>query len=178
LRRTAIIEGGAGALVVFAGLSAAWVMRGRDSAERPKAPVAMDKSSPSPAASPPLAAVLSSPASSPSRASPASAPPSPVDESAMMAHLRRIRDADPAAAVDLARQGNHRFPESPDAPERTSILIHALASQGRASEARGEAEDMVNRYPDSSWVQEVERFTGAHRHRNIRLTEAGNLEYY
>jgi hypothetical protein len=102
----------------------------------------------------------------------------PLDESTLMVRLRSVDDVDPAAAVDLAREGNRRFPDSPDAPERTSILIHALASQGRASEARGVAEDMVNRYPDSSWVREVERFTGAHRHRNIRVGEAGNLEYY
>jgi hypothetical protein len=31
---------------------------------------------------------------------------------------------------------------------------------------------------DSAWVREIEQFTGAHRHRNIRLTEAGVLEYY
>jgi hypothetical protein len=45
-------------------------------------------------------------------------------------------------------------------------------------EARGEAEKMVNAYPDSAWVREVERFTGAHRHRNVRVNDAGVLEYY
>ncbi len=78
----------------------------------------------------------------------------------------------------LAREGNRRFADSPDAPERTSILVHALARLGHTSEARGEAEEMVNHYPDSNWVREVERFTGAHRHRNLRLNDAGNLEYY
>ena len=37
---------------------------------------------------------------------------------------------------------------------------------------------MVNHYPDSSWVREIEGFTGAHRHRNIRVNDAGQLEYY
>ena len=46
------------------------------------------------------------------------------------------------------------------------------------SEARGEAEYMVNHFPDSSWVREIEGFTGAHRHRNIRVNDAGQLEYY
>lgn len=41
-----------------------------------------------------------------------------------------------------------------------------------------EAEGMVNRYPDSRWVREIEEFTGAHRHRNIRVTASGALEYY
>jgi hypothetical protein len=118
-------------------------------------------------------ALRSVPASA--RAAPVEAP---LDEPALMTHLRSIKNAYPAAAVALAREGNLRFPDSPDAAERSSILIHALAVQGLASEARGEAEDMVNRYPDSSWVREVELFTGAHRHRNVRLNDEGTLEYY
>jgi hypothetical protein len=91
--------------------------------------------------------------------------------------LRSSRANDPALAVELVRDGNRRFPGSPDAPERASILIHALAEQGLSSEARGEAEDMVNRYPDSAWVHEVERFTGARRHRNIQVGPNGEVHY-
>lgn len=83
-----------------------------------------------------------------------------------------------AMAIELAREGNRRFPDSADAPERVSILIHALAENEQRSEARGEAEHMVNHYPDSEWVREIERFTGAHRRRNVRLNDAGELEYY
>ena len=97
------------------------------------------------------------------------------DEEELMRLLRSARDKDPTLAIQLAREGNRRFPGSPDAPERASVLIHALAEQGHSSEARGEAEDMVNRYPDSAWVREVERFTGAHRHRNSRLGPDGEL---
>lgn len=107
-----------------------------------------------------------------------SAPSGPLSETQLMARLRSIKDGNPAAAIELARDGNKRFPDTSDAPERTSILIHALASQGASSEARGEAEQMVNHYPDSDWVREIERFTGAHRHRNIRVNDAGQLEYY
>jgi hypothetical protein len=32
---------------------------------------------------------------------------------------------------------------------------------------------MVKHYPDADWVREIERFTGAHRHRNIRANSAG-----
>jgi hypothetical protein len=95
-----------------------------------------------------------------------------------MTELRIAAEADPEYAMSLAREGNRLFPDSPDAPERTSILIHALATVGRASEARGAAEEMVNHYPDSAWVREIEAFTGAHRHRNLRLTADGSLEYY
>jgi hypothetical protein len=106
------------------------------------------------------------------------APSAPLNESQLMVQLRSIKDSNPAAAIDLARDGNRRFPDSADAPERHSILIHALANAERRSEARGEAEQMVNHYPDSEWVREVERFTGAHRHRNIRVNDAGELVYY
>ena len=177
MRRTAILEGAAAVLIVLIGFGAAWVKRAGDS--RPARPGALVDEPPwqPPMAPASMAAVL--PAIAPSTRGAASASgPSLLDESTLMARLRSVKDGDPAAAVDLAREGNRRFPDGPDAPERTSILIHALAGLGRASEARGEAEEVVNRYPDSSWVREVELFTGAHRHRNVRLTEAGTLEYY
>ena len=95
-----------------------------------------------------------------------------------MARLRKLAETDSEAAIRLAREGNRRFPGSADAPERTSILIHALANVGRSMEARGEAEKMVNEAPDSEWVRDIERFTGAHRHRNVRVNDAGVIEYY
>ena len=94
-----------------------------------------------------------------------------------MARLRSTAESDPELAVRYALEGNARFGDSADGPERASILIHSLARLGRASEARGEAEDMVNHYPDSPWVREIERFTGAHRHRNVRLAEDGAIEF-
>jgi hypothetical protein len=108
------------------------------------------------------------------------APPPAVadasDEASLMTRLRSLRKIDPEATIELARQGDERFPETGDAAERASILIHALASLGRASEARGEAEAVVNRYPDSSWVREIEGFTGAHRHRSVHLASDGAIE--
>ena len=96
-----------------------------------------------------------------------------------MEHLRHARVAGQnPLAIRLAREGNRRFPNSALAPERHSILIHALADNEQRTEARGEAELMVNHYPDSDWVREIERFTGAHRHRNVRLNDAGEIEYY
>jgi len=53
-----------------------------------------------------------------------------------------------------------------------------MVTQDKLSEGRAEAEYMVNHYPDSKWVREIEGFTGAHRHRNIRVNDAGQLEYY
>jgi hypothetical protein len=53
-----------------------------------------------------------------------------------------------------------------------------LADNEQRSEARGEAETMVNHCRDYDWVREMERFTGAHRHRNVRLSDAGEIEYH
>jgi hypothetical protein len=87
-----------------------------------------------------------------------------LDEPALMAELRLADSRDPELALVLARDGNARFPDSPDTPERTALLIKALARTGQLSQARGEAEIMVNRYPDSPWAREVEAHTGAHFH--------------
>lgn len=124
---------------------------------------------PSPSAS-------ASPAPASQAAAVSAVAPVTLDESELMTRLRDQKDS--RVAIEIAREGDRRFPGSPAAPERASILIHALASQGRGSEARGEAERVVNGYPDSVWVREIEQFTGAHRHRNIRLSDAGVLEYY
>ena len=93
-----------------------------------------------------------------------------------MARLRTVAGSNFPLAVELARAGNRRFPDSPSSAERASILIHALAAQGMARDARGEAEFAVNHYPDSHWVQEIEGFTGAHRHRNLILTDGGVIQ--
>jgi hypothetical protein len=100
-----------------------------------------------------------------------------LDEDELMRRLRLARGSNAEAAVELAREGNRRFPSSSAAPERASILIHSLAELGLASQARGQAEDMVNRYADSPWVREIENFTGAHRHRNVRVDDEGQLSF-
>jgi hypothetical protein len=67
---------------------------------------------------------------------------------------------------------------SPGTAEGESILIHSLAARGESSAARARAEQVVNDYADSEWVREIERFTGAHRHRNVRVNEHGVLEAF
>jgi hypothetical protein len=148
----------------------------------PTAPVA---SAVPTAGAPPQSPSPPAPHSTGSDGSPApkSAPPpagsetaATLKESVLMARLRSVAGSNFPLAVELARAGNRRFPDSPDAPERASILVHALAAQGMARDARGEAEYAVNHYPDSSWVQEMEGFTGAHRHRNLILTDGGVIQ--
>ncbi len=142
----------------------------------PAAPVAVEP----PPAPPPPAPHPPGPDQSPSTTAPpppaGSEAAAPLNEAVLMARLRNVAGSNFPLAVELARAGNRRFPDSPGSAERASILIHALAAQGMAKEARGEAEYAVNHYPDSSWVQDIEGFTGAHRHRNLILTDGGVIQ--
>ncbi|MGA3123146.1 MAG: hypothetical protein ABSF69_20435 [Polyangiaceae bacterium] len=95
---------------------------------------------------------------------PASSATPPSDEASLMQRLRAIEDSDPAQALDLARDGDRRFPKSRDSAERAMIEVKSLAREGKLSEARGAAEVMVNQYPGTPWALEVERHTGAHPH--------------
>jgi hypothetical protein len=179
LRRQATRRLGAGlGLVLVVVCAALWRAKSspRPSDERGAEAGAIPAAPPDPSAAPASPAAAGRvPASAPGPLSPAQL--AELDEARLMARLRMAAGSDPALAVQLARDGNRRFRDSPDAPERTSILIHALAGLDRSMEARGEAEEMVNHDPDSEWVREIERFTGAHRHRNIRVNDAGVLEY-
>jgi hypothetical protein len=178
---------GIGALIVSMAIAIA-VWRGTSADEAPaemsaaEAPAASPAPSPAPAPAPPPP----TPAAAAQNTAPDAAAPSArveatvarMNEAVLTAHLREVAQHDSAQAIEIARAGNKKFPEGPEAPERYSILIHALVTQNQLSEARGEAEYMVNHYPDSKWVRDIEGFTGAHRHRNLRVNDAGQLEYY
>ena len=150
----------------------------------PALPAEPKPPSPPPAPPTPPATALGEAVAAP--AAPKVPPPPPdivasiakLDESVVMARVREAAQSDPELAIQLARAANLRFPDTALAPERHSIIIHALAGQGKGAKARGEAEYAVNHYPDGPWVREIEGFTGAHRHRNLRVNDAGALEPY
>jgi hypothetical protein len=151
----------------------------------PAPPSASPPTAPPPTASPPPAPTARGEAVAAPAAPVHPPPPADImamvarnDETVVMARIREVASSDPELAIQLARAANLRFPDTELAPERHSIIIHALAGQGKASKARGEAEYAVNHYPDGKWVREIEGFTGAHRHRNLRVNDAGVLESY
>jgi len=180
-RRLAGVAGIAGIAGVAIAIAAAVSWRATSTSSGPEPvpappPPAVDAGAASPRAG------SSAPAGPPATAHPARPRLAPeqlakLGEAVLMARLREVAGPDPTAAVELAREGNRRFPDSADAPERESILIHALAALDRPSEARGRAELMVNHYPDSTWVREIEAFTGAHPHRDLRMNDAGQMQY-
>lgn len=97
----------------------------------------------------------------------APAKPKLLSEDELMERLRKAQDTDDyVTSYDLAREGLRRFPDSRNAPEMAAMVVKSLARQGKASEARAEAEVMVNKYAGTEWAREVERHTGAHPTRN------------
>jgi type IV secretory pathway VirB10-like protein len=131
-----------------------------DEPKQPEAPV------PAPEPTPPRPPVVDAmvpptPQLAPKKA--ATAKPKLLDESELMQRLRKAQDTDDyVLSYDLARDGLRRFPDSPDAPEMAAMVVKSLARQGKASEARAEAEVMVNKYAGTRWAREVEQHTGAH----------------
>jgi hypothetical protein len=91
-----------------------------------------------------------------------SAPVAIPNPDSLAAQMHALEDANPARALDLARQGQALWPTGPRAPEFAATEVKCLYRLGNPSEGRGAAEAMVNKYPTSPWALEVEKQTGAH----------------
>lgn len=117
---------------------------------------------PSPAATElPTPGTTASGEATPRAGGPAQAPPRPaavpLDEASLMKKLRALEGTNPPLTLRLAREGNRRLPDSPDAPERAWMAVKALANMENFREARDEARVMVKRYPGTSWSLDVQR---------------------
>jgi hypothetical protein len=135
--------------------------------EEPQEPKALVPTPPPRPPRPPVVDASVPPAVLPTPRKAATAKPKLLKEPELMERLRKAQDTDEyQLSYDLAREGLRRFPDSPDAPEMAAMVVKSLARQGKASEARAEAEEMVNKYVGTSWAREVERHTGAHPHVN------------
>lgn len=74
-----------------------------------------------------------------------------------MMKLRSLAGQDPQQIIRLAREANARDPDGPNAPERAWMIVKSLTDQQRFSEAKDEAQTMVNRYPGTSWALDAQR---------------------
>jgi hypothetical protein len=74
-----------------------------------------------------------------------------------MDRLRQLLDTDPELTLQLAREANARYADSPDAAERATIVVKSLMRMGRADEATAEAREMVEKYAGTSWALDVRR---------------------
>jgi hypothetical protein len=84
-------------------------------------------------------------------------PAVPFDENVLMSTLRELGDSEPQRSLDMAREGNLRFPDSPDAAERTWYVCKSLVNLENFYDAREEAKVMVAKYPGTSWASDVQR---------------------
>jgi hypothetical protein len=80
-----------------------------------------------------------------------------LDEPALMDTLRELRASDPNLTLQLAREGNRRFPNSGKAAERSWFIVKALSGLGRHDEARLEGRELVDEYRETRWAQDVYR---------------------
>ena len=132
-------------------------------APEPPPPAAQPSPQPQAAAPEPRTADRPDSGASPAPAMPSTAPPrtTPITAAAYQAEqmtaLRALVDAEPQKAIDMARQANRRFPKSPDAAERSWIVVKGLANLKRFHEARDEAKAMVQKYPDNQFARDAER---------------------
>ena len=74
-----------------------------------------------------------------------------------MTQLRDLSGSNPDLSLRLAREGNHRFKDSPDEAERWWYVVRSLMNLSRQDEARAEARILIDRYPASDWAQDVHR---------------------
>jgi len=86
----------------------------------------------------------------------------PPDEPTVMAELRGLMFTAPASSLQIARDGNARFPDGPDAAERGWFEVRVLVLLDRFDEARHVARRLVQRYPDTQWANDVRRHLRSH----------------
>lgn len=100
---------------------------------------------------------------------------SPREEVALMAKLRDIGPiAQPELSLKLAREGDEKFPGSPDAAERGWFAVRALMEMRRTDDAVAESRIMVEKYRGTSFANDVEKHMLTHP--MTHPTEVGYVE--
>jgi hypothetical protein len=98
----------------------------------------------------------------PTRATASHSSHSAQEEAAIMAKLHELKFSNPPVSLELARQGNERFPSSHDAPERAWFEARSLVEMQRFEEAQAVARDMLERYPGTPWSLDVAKHLLTH----------------
>lgn len=85
-----------------------------------------------------------------------------LDEDELMRSLTELSAEDAELALQLAREGNARFPNSPRAVERDYLEVRALVNAGRLDEAVVQARAFVAAHPDDALANDVARHLLTH----------------
>lgn len=81
----------------------------------------------------------------------------PHNEATLMDALRRSFVDKPLETLEAARDLERRYPDSPNAAERSWIEIRSLVNLGRFHEARDQARVLAQRFPGSEWAVDAQR---------------------
>ena len=76
--------------------------------------------------------------------------------------LRDVGLQDPELSLHLAREGDARFPGSPDGAERGWYAVRALVDLKRMDEAVAESRVLVQKYPQSPFTADVAKHMLTH----------------
>lgn len=74
----------------------------------------------------------------------------------------RLRRAEPAAVLPLAREMARKYPNGPLADERDARVVDALLAVGQLHEAHYRAQVFVQHHPGSPFAQHVMNLMGVH----------------
>lgn len=85
-----------------------------------------------------------------------------LDEDELMRSLLELSAEDAELALQLAREANTRFPNSPRAVERDYLEVRALVNAGRLDEAVAQARALVAAHPDDALANDVARHLLTH----------------
>jgi predicted component of type VI protein secretion system len=109
-------------------------------------------------------------AAPPERPAPSATPPAPPqrpsaktgtvparDEVALMQMLRDLGGSNPELSLELAREGKKKYGDTTDAAEREWFIVRSLMNLSRVDEARVEARLLLDKYPRSTFAEDVHR---------------------
>jgi hypothetical protein len=80
-----------------------------------------------------------------------------ADEAELVDDARRMLEWDAAAALDVCREHERRFPNGQLRSTREALVMRALYKLGRKGEARKQAESLLGRDPSTLHAEEAER---------------------
>lgn len=83
-----------------------------------------------------------------------------LDEQTLMQQIRDTVRTKPKLAEALAREGRERFPDSPDADERDTLLVSAVFNQHQLDRARIETFYYFKHHPGGHFSEYLTALTG------------------
>jgi len=88
--------------------------------------------------------------------------PAASEERRLMTELREVGLRDPARSLRLAREGDLRFPASPEEPERGWYEVRALVDLKRTDETVTRTRALIEKHPQSPFAHDMAKHMLTH----------------